>query len=132
MEQFLKKTQNWYTDIHTDRQTDRQQWFYKALRRPYALIPVLTPNLVLTYLFYNCYLFKLKKLFGDKLNWQCITHSMCVCVCVCVCVCACVCVCICLRGRTKLNWKLQKIWRQHWASKLNSRLNSCHQVQGFS
>ena len=60
------------TDRETDRQTDRQaerqkdrkQLFYKALRRPYALIP----NLVLTYLFYNCYLLKLKKLFGDKLN----------------------------------------------------------------
>ena len=52
------------TDRQTERQTDRKQLFYKALRRPYALIP----NLVLTYLFYNCYLLKLKKLFGDKLN----------------------------------------------------------------
>ena len=36
----------------------------------YALIPVLTPNLLFKYVFYNCYLFKLKNLFGDKLNWQ--------------------------------------------------------------
>ena len=27
----------------------------------------------------------------------------------------------------KLNLKLQKLWRDDWASKLNSRLNSCHQ-----
>ena len=31
----------------------------------------------------------------------------------------------------KLNLNLQKIWRHNWASKLNSRLNWCHQVQGF-
>ena len=36
----------------------------------YALIPVLTPNLILKYLFYNCSLFKLEKLFGDKLNYD--------------------------------------------------------------
>ena len=39
----------------------------------YALIPVLTPNLILKYLLiliytYNCYLFKVKELFGEKLN----------------------------------------------------------------
>ena len=34
----------------------------------YAVIPVLTPNLILNYLFYSCYLFKLKKLSGEKLN----------------------------------------------------------------
>ena len=47
LEQFLRKTPNWWTD--------RKQWFYRALRRWYALTPVLAPNLIRKYLFYNCY-----------------------------------------------------------------------------
>ena len=47
LEQFLRRTPNWWTD--------RKQWFYRALRRRYALTPVLAPNLIRKYLFYNCY-----------------------------------------------------------------------------
>ena len=107
----------------------------------YVLIPVLPPILILKYLFYNGYLFKVKKLFGEKLNWQawkyimlphlvlllniaqrCQTYSK-----------------ISLffiffhcKYMQKLNLKLQKIWRDNWASKLKSRLNSCYQVQGLT
>ena len=42
--------------------------FKDPLPYAYVLILVIPPNLIATYLFYNFYLFKLKKLFG-KCNW---------------------------------------------------------------
>ena len=42
--------------------------FKDPLPYTYVLILVITPNLVPIYLFYNCYLFRLNKLFG-KCKW---------------------------------------------------------------
>ena len=40
----------------------------------YALIPVLTPNLIPKYLFYNCSLFKFKKPFEGKTKLLMVVH----------------------------------------------------------